>query len=882
MKKYLVPSIPNNLFRKSALIEQIDEAFEREANLVFIKAPSGYGKTYLMLDYAQHLSEVDGIAIWLNFNEEYDSNEDYFSSFIGVLTSANVLSSSFFYDENISLFKLVDAILDELESCRQIIYFFIDDFHQLKGTEVSDALKQFFLNNNPSIKILLTSRVELPFSTAKAYINDQIVKISHLELAFTCNEIKQYSDLFHLNSYSLVESETIVEQTGGWPALLSLNKKNINFDADYQELLFNKANSNLSEFLYQEIITNFTDEQNIQLSVLSVSQFLCEPLIQELLDDTNINLIGLEHIPLLQIDTPLLPPKFEWFIIQPLLREYLEFNFKNNDKNQYVHLHKKAANWYLSQEVYVEAVEHLIKAEQYVQAIGILENNGINIVASGNFIRFKRLIKKIPYKHVFSNVSLLILQGWYYTLNYQHSSAIAIAEQIKIMMAENDELKIALEFHLIGVEGAIDLFSDKFHLSIEKAEYALSKSPLNSEYMENSIRAQLAIFYLQTDQFSPFEKLKNEAHYFSKGGSLFFSTIYSFVAFAMKEFTQGKLDECLKICDETDIFIESWCNETRLGHIVKVVRGMVAYITGDLTLAKSLFETSGKIASYVSDPLLLAWYYPLHIRLLADLGLQVQQEELIDDIMSLANSRQISISKCPLIYEVMNCHFSVNHADDALAVFNQYKHELTLADYGDNFHLLSNEAMLHSLILNYEGQLEQQQTLLFDLAASYEASGRIIQQLNCLIPLINSAIASKNSSLAKQKLKKVVTIASSSNLIQMFAKLRPEALEFLTEWALSEWSPKRKLFMSEVCRRFSQESSDLPLSSFQIEPLTHSEKNVMELLALGYSNKVIAGKLDVSINTIKFHLKVIFSKLGVSNRIQANLVYSQNKGQFID
>jgi LuxR family maltose regulon positive regulatory protein len=40
-------------------------------------------------------------------------------------------------------------------------------------------------------------------------------------------------------------------------------------------------------------------------------------------------------------------------------------------------------------------------------------------------------------------------------------------------------------------------------------------------------------------------------------------------------------------------------------------------------------------------------------------------------------------------------------------------------------------------------------------------------------------------------------------------------------------------------------------------------------LANGISNKEMAQKLFVSENTVKFHLKNVYSKLGVSNRLQA-------------
>jgi len=52
-------------------------------------------------------------------------------------------------------------------------------------------------------------------------------------------------------------------------------------------------------------------------------------------------------------------------------------------------------------------------------------------------------------------------------------------------------------------------------------------------------------------------------------------------------------------------------------------------------------------------------------------------------------------------------------------------------------------------------------------------------------------------------------------------------------------------------------------------PLTSREYEILVETYNGYSNKVIAERLYLSVNTIKFHLKNIYNKLEVSNRIQA-------------
>lgn len=53
------------------------------------------------------------------------------------------------------------------------------------------------------------------------------------------------------------------------------------------------------------------------------------------------------------------------------------------------------------------------------------------------------------------------------------------------------------------------------------------------------------------------------------------------------------------------------------------------------------------------------------------------------------------------------------------------------------------------------------------------------------------------------------------------------------------------------------------------EPLTTREGQVLELLADGLSNRLIATRLGLSDETVKFHLSAIFGKLGVANRTEA-------------
>jgi DNA-binding NarL/FixJ family response regulator len=72
--------------------------------------------------------------------------------------------------------------------------------------------------------------------------------------------------------------------------------------------------------------------------------------------------------------------------------------------------------------------------------------------------------------------------------------------------------------------------------------------------------------------------------------------------------------------------------------------------------------------------------------------------------------------------------------------------------------------------------------------------------------------------------------------------------------------------------------ADLKIAGFVSSPglkLTARELEVLRLLAKGYANKQIAYELRLSEKTVKLHISILLSKLGVQNRSQAAIVATQ-------
>jgi DNA-binding NarL/FixJ family response regulator len=70
------------------------------------------------------------------------------------------------------------------------------------------------------------------------------------------------------------------------------------------------------------------------------------------------------------------------------------------------------------------------------------------------------------------------------------------------------------------------------------------------------------------------------------------------------------------------------------------------------------------------------------------------------------------------------------------------------------------------------------------------------------------------------------------------------------------WAPRK--FVSQLCRDLL--SADDPLK------LTTREEEVLVLLAAGHSNRKIAESLFITRDTVRWHMRAIYRKLGVHDR----------------
>jgi two-component system nitrate/nitrite response regulator NarL len=91
-------------------------------------------------------------------------------------------------------------------------------------------------------------------------------------------------------------------------------------------------------------------------------------------------------------------------------------------------------------------------------------------------------------------------------------------------------------------------------------------------------------------------------------------------------------------------------------------------------------------------------------------------------------------------------------------------------------------------------------------------------------------------------------------------------------------APTMTIKMIEMLR--GDQPEDEPKNSLKL--LTDREREILQLLSRGESNKAIAQTLSISYDTVKQHVRHILTKLNLSSRVKAAVLFTEQQAQSSD
>ncbi|USB31971.1 response regulator transcription factor [Paenibacillus sp. YPG26] len=123
---------------------------------------------------------------------------------------------------------------------------------------------------------------------------------------------------------------------------------------------------------------------------------------------------------------------------------------------------------------------------------------------------------------------------------------------------------------------------------------------------------------------------------------------------------------------------------------------------------------------------------------------------------------------------------------------------------------------------------------------------------------------------------KIVLITVSDDAAHLFEALKQGAQGFLLKnLSPSTWLEYLRAIMideaplsSDLAHQILKEFPSVPKQDALDHPLTGREREILNWVAKGMTNREIAGELQISDQTVKNHLKNILHKLQLENRVQ--------------
>ena len=77
----------------------------------------------------------------------------------------------------------------------------------------------------------------------------------------------------------------------------------------------------------------------------------------------------------------------------------------------------------------------------------------------------------------------------------------------------------------------------------------------------------------------------------------------------------------------------------------------------------------------------------------------------------------------------------------------------------------------------------------------------------------------------------------------------------------------------EIARKVILHFLDKTTADNEVQNLTSREREVLELVAEGFTNKEIGSRLHVTVSAVRWHLSHIYTKLHVRSRTEAALKF---------
>jgi len=857
----------------------------RAKRLVLVKAGAGFGKTSLVGAWADRLQRDGEIVAWLTLDAEDDEPRRFLFYIAHALqracpdvggTAIDLISSM----SLVPLAELLAILINELAESDEDIHLVIDDFHLATDPEIHSAVS-FLLTHAPAqFHLVITSRTEPALPIARLRARNDLLEIDAAALRFDLEETSEFLDREKLGAVTPAEIRILYAKTEGWPAVLRIVASTSARSSETFGGFVRRLSGTLRPIgaYLAEMLDGLPPEVlrfMLRTSVLDrLSAPLCEAVAGIAASRDMLSSMEDRQLLLAPLDR-----EGQWYRYHPLLGGYLGERLEAEFADEIPDLHRRAAAWYADQESWTDAVRHAVAAGDTVRATGWMEKSAMALVKQGDLLTLLDWRRRFSGELSASRIDVRLAIAWGLALAMRFQEVLELLDELErggrgedtaqaealrcecqairsVALGLWDDTAAALPIAQACLEQSTDPWTVNVASNVVrfchwkagdlKGFYATPWLPYSDDEDRRNLFASVyrlcfqGLVEVQQLRLSAGERYYSEAMRLAEQHVGPNSVAAAFPASLIAElrYEQGRLDEAeAAIIDRVSVIAATGMHECTLRTYLVLVR--VAVWRGNMARAYALIEQAEQLGHARGWGRLVAAFLLERLRLNVSEGRLLEAGACLDRLERLGTNYP---APTPSAWACIPTYAGLARATLAAA-------ERRWTDAVTILRALDRQAVAAS-----DFYLSLQLTA--QLAVVLRGAGEL--------------------PVASEFFRRVLTVAAGTGVFQAILDQGREIgtlLSQLRENARSTPHPDELLpFVDSLLARWQERHRAHPTlgpASATADALSPRERDILDLIGQGQTNKAIARALAIAPETVKTHVKRIFVKLGVESRAQA-------------
>lgn len=419
--KLLPPRPVRRLVPRDALQARLLAA--RRQRCVVVQGPAGSGKTSTLVAWRQALLALDFDVAWLSLAADDSEPARFFECLlasIGQVDPEAIREATLLMgrdSEESALEHAVITVVQSLSSRPRELVLMIDDLQYLEDARIFQGLQWLLDYAPPTLHLAFASRNALPLSFARLRSQGLVSEFDLRDLRFTAEETERFlhEQLGHLEKRDV---QVLYELTDGWVAGLQLFVVDLQTKQGgaYARVQVRDAQA-FASYFEAEVLAHLASEDLELLTRLAVCNRFCASLCAALLKQPNavagmtmrLARLDSENLFISQVSGH---DRESWYRLHPLLREILLARIERLPEDERRALHDAAWRWFEAHGHVDEAVRHAVLAGDAHAAADIVERCASDLLVRGELTSLGVLMRRLPPEQVQPRFALRLMAAY--------------------------------------------------------------------------------------------------------------------------------------------------------------------------------------------------------------------------------------------------------------------------------------------------------------------------------------------------------------------------------------------------------------------------------------------------------------------------------------